>query len=211
MDQGKAALYYLVGLVVAFVAHEYAQAWAAKFLGDRSPEAAGRLSLNPRSHFDPLGTGILPGLLLLVAVSGANFVPPFAYGKPMPLDGLRFDRKKYSMALLAGPAATLVVAALFAMGLKLAGPGELASACARALVVAVMMTVFQIMPIPPLDGSRILGAFLPPKAADVMDRAQPYGGLFMIGVFFLLGGPVFIFVDALGNGVCRVLVGVDCF
>lgn len=210
MDQAKAALYYAVGLVVAFLAHEYAQARAAKALGDRSAEAAGRLSLDIRRHFDPLGTAILPGLLLLVAVARANFVPPFAYGKPMPLDGLRFDRKKYAMAILAGPAATLAVAALFAVGLKLAGPGEMGSAFARALVVAVMMTVFQIMPIPPLDGSRVLGSFLPPKAAAVMEQAQVYGGLFMIGVFFLLGAPVFIFVDALGNGICRVLVGVDC-
>lgn len=211
MHQAKAALYYLVGLALAFLVHEYAQARTAKALGDTSAAAAGRLSLDPSRHFDPLGTGLLPGLLLLVAAAGVAFVPPFAYGKPMPMDGLRFDRRRYVQATMAGPAATLALSAVLAAGLRVAGPGELGSAMARALVVAVMMTVFQLMPIPPLDGSRVLARFLPRKAADFMDQAQAYGGIVMIVVFFIFGSPVFVFVDAIGNGLCRVLVGADCF
>jgi Zn-dependent protease len=211
MHQAKAALYYLVGLTLAFMAHEYAQARAAKVLGDRSAESAGRLSLDPRRHFDPLGTGLLPGLLLLVAAAGVAFVPPFAYGRAMPMDGLRFDRRRYVQATLAGPAATLALAAALALFMRVVGPGELGSAIGHGLVVAVMMTVFQLMPLPPLDGSRVLARFLPPKGADFMDKAQDFGGIVMIVVFFVFGSPVFVVVDAIGNGLCRILVGVDCF
>ena len=211
MHQAKAALYYLVGLVLAFLAHEYAQARTAKALGDPSAEAAGRLSLDPRRHFDPLGTGLLPGLLLLVAAARTSVVPPFAYGKPMPMDGLRFDRGRYVKATLAGPAATLVLAAVLAAWLRVGGAGELDWAVGRALGAAVMLTVFQLMPIPPLDGSRVMARFLPPKAADFLEQAQAYGGIIMIVVFFIFRSPVLVYVDAVGNGLCRILAGTDCF
>lgn len=212
MSDLRTALYYLVGLVVAFVAHEYAQALAASRFGDDGARRQGRMSLNPMIHADPLGTYILPALLLLLVAAGKPFVPPFAYGKPMPLESQRMRKpdRDYILTLLAGPAATLVLAVLGALGLKAVGLGEPGIFLARVMVVSVMMTVFQLMPIPPLDGSKILARFLPPKAGLVMDQMQVYGGLFMIAIFFIFGAPVLAIVEGLGNGLCRLLVGFPC-
>lgn len=208
----RTALYYLVGLVVGFVAHEYAQARTAAAFGDQTPRFKGRTSLDPRVHADPLGTYIFPGLLLLVVISGGTFVPPFAYGKPMPIDAgrMRKPRRDFVLTLLAGPAATLLLAVLAALALRLAGNGELMVFFARCLIVNVMLTVFNLMPIPPLDGSKIIACFLPEKAKTLMEEMQVYGGLFMLLVLFVLRSPVLSVVQALGNGLCRLLVGFPC-
>jgi len=208
----KTALYYLIGLIVGFVAHEYAQARAASALGDQTPRFKGRVTLNPRVHADPLGTYIFPGLLLLVVASGGQFVPPFAYGKPMPIDPkrMRNPKRDYVLALLAGPAATLLIAVLAAASLRVVRQGEPAVFLARVLIVNVMLTVFNLMPIPPLDGSKILAGFLPAKAGALMEEMQVYGGLFMLVVLFILRSPVLSLVQALGNGLCKLLVGFPC-
>lgn len=208
----KTALYYLVGLIVGFCSHEFAQAWAASALGDQTPRFKGRATLDPRAHADPLGTYLLPGLLLLVVASGARFVPPFAYGKPMPIDAgrMRNPKRDYVLALLAGPAATFLLAVLAAVALRVVRQGEPGAFFAAVLIVNVMLTVFNLMPIPPLDGSKILARFLPAKAGALMEEMQVYGGLFMLVVFFILHSPVLSLVQALGNGLCRLLVGFPC-
>ena len=208
----KAALCYLVGLVVGFMAYEHAQVRAALALGDQTPRFEGRASLDPRVHADPLGTYIFPGLLLLVVASGGRSAPPFAYGKAMPIDAnrMRNPRRDYVLALLAGPAATLLLAVLAAAVLRVTRRGELGVFFARCLIANVMLTVFNLMPIPPLDGSRIIARFLPAKAGALMEEMQVYGGLFMLVVLFILRSPLLSVIRALGNGFCRLLVGFSC-
>jgi len=204
----RLALYSLAGLVAGFIAHEYAQARATQVFGDFSPRRAGRVTANPLAHADPLGTYILPGLLLLLIAAGKPFTPPFAYGKPMPVELMR--RRDYCLALLAGPASNLGLAVLSALSLRVFPRGEAGLLAGRFLVTNVMLCVFNLMPLPPLDGSKVLARFLSPKARHVINEMQPYGGLFMIAVFFLLSAPVMFVVDGLGNGLCNVLVGVPC-
>lgn len=208
----KTALYYMVGLVAGFVAHEYAQVRAASAFGDQTPRFKGRASLDPRVHADPLGTYVFPALLLLVVASGGRSVPPIAYGKSMPIDAsrMRNPRRDYVLTLLAGPAATFLLAVLAAAALRVTRQGELGVFFARCLMVNVMLTVFDLMPIPPLDGSRILAEFLPAKAKSVMGEMQVYGGYFMLVILFILRSPALSVVQTLGNGLCKPLVGFPC-
>jgi Zn-dependent protease len=208
----KVALYEAVALVAFFVVHEVAQARVAAHLGDDSALRQGRGSFNPVAHADPMGTYLLPGLLLLIVAAGRPFVPPFAYGKPMPLEPNRMRRpsRDLVLTLLAGPAATFALSVVVALWLRIVPPGEGRVVLAAFLIVGIMMTVFQLMPIPPLDGSKIVARFLPPRAGEVMDQLQVYGGLFMIIIIFVLSAPVLGIVRTLGNALCRVLVGFPC-
>lgn len=198
------AFWMLVALVPSFLAHEYAQAWVARRLGDAGPALGGRLSLDIRRHADPLGTWILPGLVLLLVAAG-RFVPPFAYGTPMPFRSR--DRGTLVLSVLSGPAANLALAVAAALAAR-SVPNAVAI---EALLVAnVSMCVFNLVPLPPFDASLVLARFLPVQAAAFMDRAQPFGAIVILVVFFIFPGPVFAFVETLGNGLCRVLVGGPC-
>lgn len=199
-----AAIWVLVALVPSFIAHEYAQAWMARRLRDGGPALNGRLSLDIRRHADPLGTWILPGLILLLIAAG-QFVPPFAYGTPMPFRPK--DRGTLVRSALAGPAANFLLAVCAAVGLRLAPDLDVLAAL---LVVNVSMCVFHLVPLPPFDASLVLARFLPPPAGEFMDKAQPFGAIIILVIFFLFPGPVFAIVETLGNALCRILVGGPC-
>lgn len=198
------AVWMALGLVPAFLAHEYAQAWTARRLGDAGPALNGRLSLDVRRHADPLGTFILPGLILLLVAAG-RFVPPFAYGTPIPFRSR--DRRTLVLSVLAGPAANLVLAVVAALAIRVA-PGVVA--IEMFLVVNVSLFAFHLVPLPPFDASLVLARYLPPQAAEFMDKAQPLGAIVILVVFFIFPGPVFTIVETLGNGLCQVLVGGPC-
>lgn len=195
--------FLLLGLIPAFLVHAYAQAWTARRLGDPGPALNGRLSFDPRRHADPLGSVILPTLLLLLAASG-TFVPPLAYGKPMPFRSR--DRRTLTLSVLAGPAANLAMAVIAAAVGRLA-PLDIVWAF---LVVNVSMCLYHLIPLPPFDASLVLARYLPPPAGEFMDRAQPFGAVVVLVVFFVFPGPVIGIVEALGNGLCSILVGGPC-
>jgi Zn-dependent protease len=208
-------LFLALGLLIGLVVHEYAHAFVALRLGDMSPKLAGRLTLKPRPHVEPFGTLVLPAILLLVVLFGGSpFV--FAYAKPQPLNqwGFRKQDRQVVLISLAGPAANVALAVVFGLAFRVALHGTSSVTLVRLLgdlvVANVIMAVMNIMPIPPLDGSRVVATLLPPRPREVMTNLEPYGALFMLVIFFIIAGPIFDFVRVIGNGICRLVAGVDC-
>ncbi len=165
-------LYTAASLVVAATVHEYAHAYAAVQLGDPTPRWLGRLTLNPLAHLDPLGS-----LLLLLA--------GFGWAKPVPVNPRHFRDPRQGMLLvaLAGPLANVTLLAVLGLVYRLGllpAEGWAAELWFRMLYVNAVLAVFNLLPIPPLDGSRILGALLRGEAEAVFHRAQSYGALLLL-------------------------------
>jgi Zn-dependent protease len=206
------AFYLLVALVPALVLHEYAHAKVSERLGDWTPSRYGRATLKPRPHVDPLGTVILPGFLLILVAAGAGAVP-FAYAKPMPYNptGLRNPRRDAVLVALAGPAVNLAVGLVAGLLLRVAGGGgELGLFLFSVLVVNVFMGVFQLMPIPGLDGARIVARYLSGRAREVYTNLDQFLPLFMLLIFFLLAAPVLGFVEIFTGALCDLFTAGRC-
>lgn len=208
------AVYLALALFPSLLLHEYTHAVLATRLGDQSPRLSGRMSFNLRGMADPFGTVILPGLLLVLRAAGVG-VPVFAYSKPMPRNpgALRDPRRHTVLIALAGPAANLALAVVAGVLLRAigVGGGEVFLIVLAALMVNVTLFVFDLMPIPGLDGAVILGLYLPPRAQEVYRNLDQYLPLWMLLIFFILGAPVLGFVEALGNVVCNAVSGFRCF
>lgn len=205
------AVFLAAAALVAFVVHEVAAARAAAALGDPSAVRWGRRSLDPRRHVDPFGSVLLPIIGVALAATGAAF-PVFAYGKPMPADprAFRDPRRGPILAALAGPAAQLVLAAVAGIVVRWAldaGATVVAEAAVAFLWVAATMAILQLVPIPGLDGSRILVRFLPPRAAEVYGGLDGYLPLFLLVILFVLPGPLLGIVGRLTALVCGVFAG----
>lgn len=202
-------LYFVVTLVPAIVLHELAHGVVADRMGDTTPRLMGRLTLNPVKHADPFGTLILPGLLLLPYLFGRGG-PVFGYAKPMPVNtaNLRNPDRQMMTIALAGPVTNLLLAIAGALLLRVVGleAGILTEFLGIWITLNVILAVFNIMPIPPLDGSKVLAMFLPPRAREVYRSWEPYGALFMLGVFFLFPGAIFAIVGPVVDGLLSLLV-----
>lgn len=175
-------------VLFAVTFHEAAHGLIAYRLGDDTALRAGRLTLNPFAHVDPFGTVLLPLVLLLFT----NFA--FGYAKPVPVDArrLRHPRRDMIWVALAGPATNLLLAVLAAMLLPLAasidgGFGAWFYQMLRVMVIFnCIIAVFNMLPIPPLDGGRVMAGLLPQQAAWRYGRLEPYGMFIVVGVLFLL-------------------------
>ena len=170
--------------------HEAAHAWAADRLGDSTARMLGRLSLNPAVHIDPIGTIVFP---LIAMVSG---LPLIGWAKPVPVNTAALQpnwRQKFMVVAAAGPASNLLLAALAAILLRVlapvsAGPdgatAGIAPALETAVVVNVLLAVFNMVPVPPLDGGNVLSGLLTGPMGDAFDRLRPYGFLILYGLMF---------------------------
>jgi Zn-dependent protease len=203
--------FFIVSLVPAMVLHEWSHGIVADRMGDMTPRLHGRLTLNPARHIDPFGTLVLPGLLLLPYLFGRGATPVFGYAKPMPLDpsNLKNPERQMIWIALMGPLTNLVLAVAGALVFRfLAGFAQPLDDFLLIFVVTnLLVAVFHIMPIPPLDGARVLAGFLPDRAREVFLRLEPYGALFMLLIFFLFPGPVFAIVLGIRDGLLNVLLG----
>jgi Zn-dependent protease len=203
--------YIAVSLLIGMIAREYARAFVTAKLGDPTPRLWGRLSLNPKQWFDPFGSGLLPALIIILWASGAGFFPPFAYAKPAALDAnyLRGDRD-VTFASLAGPVANLLLGSLAGLLLRLNLTGEALLPVSAFVMTNVSLAFFHLMPIPGLDGARIVARFLPIRARTVYTNLDQYLVLFVLLIVFVLRGPLLDIVDALTNAVCGVVAGGPC-
>ena len=212
-DTLKLALYVLIALVPALVLHEYAHAFVATRLGDPTPRRWGRLTLNPKPLIDPFGSLILPALsLILIATGNGLLIPIFAYAKPLPVDPTYLKNRDRDTILIAvaGLVANVLLAIAAGILVRVGASGEVLVFARAWIVVNALMFGFQLMPIPGLDGSRLLVRVLPPRPREIYANLDQYLVLFMLVVFFLLAGPLIGIVRAFANMVCRIATGVDC-
>ena len=205
-------LYLLVGLAIALAVHEYAEAFMAARFGDLSAKRMGWMRFNLRAMVDPFGTLLLPGLLLLPVLFGREAFLPFAYARPMPLNpwNLRHRDRDATLVALSGPVANVALAFVWGGLIRLTTGGQTLLFLAFALQATVVLGVLNLIPIPPLDGSRIILRFLPPRAREFYANLQQYAALFMLVIFFLLSTPIDRFVVAVGNGICSLVAGGSC-
>lgn len=180
---------WAIPVIIAITFHEAAHGFAAHRLGDDTAWRLGRVTLNPIRHIDPFGTILLPGLLLL---TGAPIL--FGYAKPVPVNfaALRRPRRDMMLVAAAGPATNIALAIVASLAFHIVAylPDTaalwLAANLRNALVLNVMLAVFNLLPLPPLDGGRILVGLLPKTAAIAVSRIEPYGLFILIGLLVLL-------------------------
>jgi Zn-dependent protease len=200
-------LFMAIAYVPAFLLHELAHGWLAVRLGDPSPRFRGRLTFRPRPHLEAFGTVVVPILLLLPVLFGRPGVV-FGYARPMPINRASLPRpdRDMTMIALAGIGTNLALAVLGAIAFRLTGDGLVGDFFLLWTVVNVTMAVIHIVPVPPLDGSRILGPLLPPRARAVYESWEPYGALFVLALLFLLGAPILALTQALSEALVQVLL-----
>ncbi len=180
---------YALPVLFAITIHEAAHGYVAKYFGDNTAWTLGRVTLNPIKHIDPIGTIAMP-LMLYIATSGAFL---FGYAKPVPVQfgKLRNPKRDMIWVALAGPASNLIQALLWGILFYLlqgAGTTEpfFIKMCQAGLLVNVVMFVFNLFPLPPLDGGRILVGLLPYKQAVLVSRIEPWG-FFVVMALVLTG------------------------
>lgn len=213
MDDLKQGIYLFAALLVALYIREYARALVADRLGDPSARQFGWLRLDPRGRADPFGSIILPILIAVLWASGAAYrPPPFAYAKPMPFqpNRLRDARRDEILVALAGPAANLLIGAAAGLALRAVPLSEATIVLSVLTYVNIAMCVFHLMPIPGLDGARLLARVLPPRAQVVYRNLDQYLVLFTLVIFFVFAGPMLAIVNGLTNAVCRLVAGFPC-
>lgn len=204
------AIYLALALVPSLVLHEYAHAVAADRLGDPTPRRWGRLTLNPRPLIDPFGSVVLPALALILVASGNGpIIPIFAYAKPMALDPtyLRNRDRDSLVVVLAGLGTNLALTIVAGVVMRLGLSGESLLVAYAVLQVNLFMFVIQLMPVPGLDGSKLLVRVLPPRPREVFANLEQYLVLFVLVLFFVLAGPFRAIIDGLANAVCKVIAG----
>lgn len=176
--------YAVLVIVISLSIHEFMHAYVSHLLGDRTAQLEGRLSLNPLDHIDPVMTVALP-IITLIA-----FGVPILAAKPVPFNPeyVKYDEFGAALIAAAGPVSNLVLAFLGALVLRLTGgSGVLSDFFSVFVVLNVALFVFNLIPIPPLDGSRVLYAFAPEPLQNLMRSIEPFG-LLVIFALVLLGG-----------------------
>jgi len=198
----------IIPLLYAIVVHEVAHGWVARQLGDNTAYMMGRLTLNPLKHIDPIGTILVP-LVLLLTVGFA-----FGWAKPVPVNfnNLRNRRRDTILVALAGPLVNLLMAISWALVAKLSSllPDSMTALTTPlilmstfGMIINAILMVFNLIPIPPTDGGRIATNLLPPALGDQLSRVEPYGFLIILGL--LLSGVIWKLLDMVTQTVMQLI------
>lgn len=181
-------LFFFIILMYSAIIHEYAHGWMADQLGDPTAKISGRLTMNPIAHIDPIGTILVPIFLFLV--SNGAFM--FGWGKPVPFNpyALKDPEKDAAKIAFAGPASNLVLALIFGILIRLLPASNLTDFFAVIVYINILLAVFNLVPLPPLDGSKLLYALLPDSARNFKLFLERYG--FIIFLIFIVWGFDFI-------------------
>lgn len=201
----------LVGLIIGVIVHEYMHGYVAYRMGDTTAKRAGRLTLDPLAHIDPFGTIILPGMLFLLSLMGyGSFI--IGYAKPVPINPFLFRKPRAIIWVsLAGPLSNLVLGVVF-VGIagilnNLKGGTTLDKAVFTLITIAyinILLFVFNLIPIPPLDGSRVVGYFLRGDAKRVYSSIEPFGFMIVLVLVMFFGFMLSNTVGGLANILFRV-------
>ncbi len=194
-------IFYFLIIVPSAIIHEYAHGLAADMLGDPTARYAGRLTINPIPHIDLWGTILMP--ITLSILTGGKFL--FAYAKPVPYNPYNLKNQKWgpAMVAIAGPAANFLLAIAFAVVVRVLPASNFTSILSIIVYANVMLMIFNLVPIPPLDGSKVLYALLPDSARGVRIFLDKYGTVILLFFIFFL----FETISPLIDGLFRLLVG----
>ena len=173
---------WIIPVLFAITLHEAAHGWIASIFGDHTARMMGRVTLNPVKHIDPVGTILIPAVLL---ITGANFI--FGWAKPVPINSRSLKPRKYGMIFvaIAGPGANLVMAIGWLIIAYFAGAGTvLLKMAAAGIYINVLLAAFNLLPIPPLDGSRVVSELLPGSLSYKYNQLEQYGFYILIGLMY---------------------------
>lgn len=176
-------LLILLVAVPAIILHECAHGWVAYKLGDPTAKLMGRLTLNPLKHVDPVGTVLVPALLYLAHVLG--WMPSlilFGWAKPVPVNPARLGNPKRDMGIvgIAGPVANILIAVVLAQIIRQGFLSQFSDVLFWGVLLNLSLAIFNMIPIPPLDGSRVLAAFLPTKLEKAYGYLEPFGFIIVL-------------------------------
>ncbi len=203
----------LVGLIIGVITHEFMHGYAAYRMGDTTAKRAGRLTLDPLAHIDPFGTLILPGILFALNLIGGGIFPILGYAKPVPINPFLFRKPRGIVWVsLSGPLTNLFIGVVFVLIGKLltlmdggATLRRIIYTCAFIAYINAFLFIFNLIPIPPLDGSRVVGYFLRGNAKRIYSSIEPFGFaiilIFIMGFGFLFDRPL----ASLANSIFSLL------
>jgi len=204
-------IFLIIILIFSVVIHEVAHGAVAYQLGDPTAKYAGRLTLNPLRHLDPIGSVLVPLVLVVMSqITGGGII--FGWAKPVPINPRNFKDQKYGSlkVAFAGPGANLAVAVFFGLILRFSsgfvGP-EMGLMFSYIIYINILLAVFNLLPIPPLDGSHILFTFLPYSARNIKVFLSQFGFIFLLFIIFFL----FPYLVYLINFIFALIVGYPLF
>jgi Zn-dependent protease len=173
----------IIPVLFAITLHEVAHGWVANLLGDPTAKMLGRLTINPIKHIDPIGTILVPLMMLYFG----GFI--FGWAKPVPINSRNFKHLRRDSALVAaaGPLSNFIMACFWAAVLHLGGSFHLGISLMAQIGITInlILGVLNLIPIPPLDGSRVVSSLLPPRIAYYYSRLEPYGFFILLGFYFI--------------------------